>query len=138
MALAGRKDFKQAIGHYQDGRGNQSRLRGGPQQPWPGLLDCGQLEEAIFHCKRALEIKPGFARDYNNLGKALAAHGQLDEAIANFRKAEEMQPDSAEVQNNLAVALAGRRQTEEAILHYQKALKLKPNRAETHNHLGLA
>jgi Flp pilus assembly protein TadD len=51
------------------------------------LVDCGQIDEAIAHYRRALEIRPDFAEAQYNLGIALAQHGQAAEAIAHFRTA---------------------------------------------------
>ena len=84
----------------------------------------GQVDEAIAHYRKALEIKPDYAEAHNNLGNALAGRGQVDEAIAHYRKALEIKPDYAEAHNNLGNALAGRGQVDEALEHYQKALGL--------------
>ena len=102
------------------------------------LADRGQVDEAIAHYRKALEIKPDYAEAHNNLGVALAGRGQVDEAIAHYRKALEIKPDYAEAHNNLGIALAGRGQVDEAIAHYRKALEIKPDYAEAHNNLGNA
>ena len=92
----------------------------------------GQVDEAIAHYRKALEIKPDYAEAHNNLGNALAGRGQVDEAIAHYRKALEIKPDYAEAHYNLGNALAGRGQVDEAIAHYRKALEIKPDDAEAH------
>ena len=84
----------------------------------------GQVDEAIAHYRKALEIKPDYAEAHYNLGIALAGRGQVDEAIAHYRKALEIKPDYAEAHINLGIVLAGRGQVDEAIDHYQKALAL--------------
>ena len=98
----------------------------------------GQLDEAIAHYRKALEIKPDYAEAHNNLGNALASRGQVDEAIAHYQKALEIKPDYAEAHNNLGMALASRGQVDEAIAQYRKALEIKPDLAEAHNNLGMA
>ena len=98
----------------------------------------GQVDEAIAHYRKALEIKPDYAEAHNNLGIALAGRGQVDEAIAHYRKALEIKPDDVEAHYNLGIALAGRGQVDEAIAHFRKALEIKPDFAEAHNNLGIA
>ena len=83
------------------------------------LAGRGQVDAAIAHYQKALEIKPDYAEAHNNLGNALAGRGQVDAAIAHYRKALEIKPDYAEAHNNLGIALEARGQTDEAIAHYQ-------------------
>jgi tetratricopeptide (TPR) repeat protein len=98
----------------------------------------GQVDEAITHFQKALEIKPDYAEAHNNLALALAGRGQVDEAIAHYHTALEVKPDETEAHNNLALVLAGRGQVDEAVAHYHKALEVKPDCAEVHNNLAMA
>jgi tetratricopeptide (TPR) repeat protein len=98
----------------------------------------GQIEEAIDHYRKALEIKPDDLEAHVNLGSALAGRGQLDEAIAHFRSALKIKLDDGDAHNSLGLALAGRGQVDEAIAHYRKALEIKPDDAGAHDNLGLA
>ena len=102
------------------------------------LAGRGQVDEAIAHYRKALEIKPDDVEAHTNLGNALAGSGQFEEAIAHYRKALEIKPDFAEIHANLGNALAGSGQFEEAIAHYRKALEIKPDFAEIHANLGNA
>jgi len=103
------------------------------------LAGRGQVDAAITHYQKALELKPNSSNAHNNLGLALAQRGQVDEAIANFQKAVEIKPDYANAHQNLGVALEGRGQSDAAIAHYQRALELKPDYPDiTHNNLGSA
>jgi len=103
------------------------------------LAGRGQVDAAITHYQKALELKPSSSNAHNNLGLALAQKGQADEAIANFQKAVEIKPDYANAHQNLGVALEGRGQSDVAIAHYQRALELKPDYPDiTHNNLGSA
>jgi len=43
-------------------------------------------EEAIAHCRKAIEIKPGSALANNTLGAALDGVGRSEEAIAAYKK----------------------------------------------------
>ena len=60
------------------------------------LAERGQVDAAIAHYQKALEIKPDYADAHNNLGAALAGRGQIDAAIAHYQKALEIKPDYAE------------------------------------------
>ena len=71
------------------------------------LAERGQIDEAIAHYRKALEIKPDFAEAHNNLASALTRRGRVDEAIAQYRKALEIKPDYAEAHYNLGDALHG-------------------------------
>ena len=61
---------------------------------YPG--ERGQVDAAIAHYQKALEIKPDYAEAHNNLGAIMARRGQIDAAIAHFQKALEIKPDYAE------------------------------------------
>ncbi len=69
------------------------------------LLSWGKIDEAIIHCRRAIELQPDFSEAIDNLGCALRANGQLDEAIACFRQAISLQPNSPAPHLHLAMAL---------------------------------
>ena len=50
------------------------------------LVTRGQVDEAIAHYRKALEIRPDYLEVHGNLGIALTRREQLDEAIAYYRK----------------------------------------------------
>jgi tetratricopeptide (TPR) repeat protein len=74
------------------------------------LAGRGQVDAAIAHFQKALEIKPGWARVHSNLGILLAGRGQVDAAIAHFQKALEIEPDYPGARNRLDRALQQRGQ----------------------------
>ena len=96
----------------------------------------GQIDAAIAHYQKSLEIKPEYFIARNNLGMVLAEIGQVDAAIAQYQKALEIKPDLVKVQYNLGNALARRGQADAAISHYQMALRIKPDYVEALNNLG--
>jgi tetratricopeptide (TPR) repeat protein len=102
------------------------------------LTHRGQVDEAIIHFRKALEIEPTYVEAHYNLGLALVGRGHVDEAMAHFRKALEIKPGLAEAHGNLGYALANRGQVDEAIAHYRKALEIKPDDVRAHNNLGIA
>ena len=102
------------------------------------LIQNGQVDEALAHFQKALEIYPNFLEAHSSLGVALLQKGQLDEAIAQFQKALEINPDYADAHYNLGNALLQEGQLDEAVAHFQKADEINPSHAEAHNNLGSA
>ena len=100
------------------------------------LFGTGQVDEAIAHFQKAIEIDSNDDMAHNNLGKVSLQTGRADEAIAHFQKAIEINPDSLEAHYNLGNALLQVGRVDEAIAHFQKAIEINPNNAEAHNNLG--
>jgi tetratricopeptide (TPR) repeat protein len=98
----------------------------------------GQLDEAIAHYQKALEINPNFAGIHYDLGLAFFQLGRMDEAIAQYKKEIEINPDYALAHNNLGLALVRKGEVDEAIAEYQKALAIEPDMAGTHDNLATA
>jgi tetratricopeptide (TPR) repeat protein len=96
------------------------------------LTGKGQLEAGIAEWKKVLELDPGNARAYNNLGAALLLQGNRAEGIAHFQKALEIDPNLGEAQNNLGIELFREEKVDEAIPHLQRALELNPAYAKTY------
>ncbi len=102
------------------------------------LADCGEVDQAIAHYHKALEIKPDYSEAHSNLGACLTSRGEIDQAIEHCRKAVEIKPEDAQIHNNLGVALAARGRVDEAVDHYRKALAIKSDYLDAHNNLGNA
>jgi protein O-mannosyl-transferase len=97
----------------------------------------GQVNEAIVHFRKAVEIDANQAEPQANLGNALLQKGELDEAITQYYKALAIKPHSAEVHYNLGNALLRKGQADEAIAEYERALVILPDYADVHNNLGI-
>ena len=102
------------------------------------FLEKGQLDEAIAHYQKALQLKPDYANAYYNLGNALLRKGQLDEAITQYQEALQLNPDNAQARVNFGTALSQEGKLDEAITQFQQAAQIEPNNEETHNNLGAA
>jgi Flp pilus assembly protein TadD len=102
------------------------------------LLLEGQVDEAISHFQRFLELSPDDASASNNLGYALLLKGRIDEAMGRFQEALRLSPGYAEAHNNLGKALLQSGRIDEAILECREALAINPNLAEIHTNLGQA
>lgn len=71
--------------------------------------------EAEF--KRALQLKPGYARAHELYGLYLAIRKRLDEALVEMKRAQQLDPLSVTVSNGLGRILHFQRRGEEAVLH---------------------
>jgi len=89
------------------------------------LLLQGRYEDAINHCRIALEIYPNYADAHNNWGIALKSQDRLEEAIIHFKHALQINTKHIEVRYNLANALAFQGRRDEAISQYYQLLQLK-------------
>ena len=59
------------------------------------LADHGKFDEAIIHYKKAIGLKPDYAKAFNNIAIAFKEKGKLDEAIRYYRTAIQFKPDFA-------------------------------------------
>jgi tetratricopeptide (TPR) repeat protein len=100
------------------------------------LLQKGDVDEAIVHFQKALQIKPDNAEAAYSLGNALIKMGSVDEAIGYYQKALQIRPDYVDADNKLGSALFTKGSVAEAIGCYQKALQIKPNNVEALNLLA--
>jgi tetratricopeptide (TPR) repeat protein len=102
------------------------------------LLQGGDVDGAIGHFERALELRPGYLNARLELGNALLGRGRIDEAIRHYRVALEVDPGSVHALTNLGHALALQGRVDEAIPYHERALALDPEFTVAHDHLGMA
>ncbi len=98
-----------------------------------------RASEAEQAYRRAIEIDPGFAYPWNNLGNLLADHlARYDEAEQAYRRAIEIDPEYAAPWNNLGILLAGHlARYDEAEQAYRRAIEIDPGFAWPWNNLGI-
>jgi tetratricopeptide (TPR) repeat protein len=101
------------------------------------LAERGSPRDAERQYRKALEIKPRYAKALCGLGVCLATRGDATGAERHFRAAVAADPNLVEARNNLAAALARRKKYPEAEEHLLAALRLRPGDAEAHYNLGL-
>ena len=70
-----------------------------------------QLDEAIAHLRRVVEIDPRNGDAYRNLALAYTLQGKIDQAIPEAQAAVRLQPQSAAARDQLQRLLAARRAT---------------------------
>jgi tetratricopeptide (TPR) repeat protein len=75
---------------------------------------------------KAIQLKPDFAKAYNNRGAALQDVGRLDESIQNYDKAIQLKPDFAEAHNNRHAPLLNPDDLMPAIKCMEKAVDIDP------------
>jgi len=99
------------------------------------LQASGQLPNARNHYQDALQLKPGFAPAWNNLGNVQEALGLISDAQHCFQQAIRFNPSYTEAYNNLARALKDSGDYAGAVKHYRQARSLQPNNAVVHSNL---
>jgi serine/threonine-protein kinase len=95
---------------------------------WPG---------AEAGLRRALALKPGYARAHEQLGLLLAILRRFPEAMTEFQRAQQLDPLSTSVSNGIGRVLHFERQYDKALAQFQRTLELDPQFPETHFNLGM-
>jgi TolB-like protein/Flp pilus assembly protein TadD len=88
--------------------------------------------------RRAIELRPNYARAHYLLGLCLRTRGLLDEALAELKLAHEMDPLALIIKVELGRVFYFARYYDQAIQHYQEALELEPSFCSAHYTLGQA
>ena len=81
------------------------------------------LQDAIRHFKKAIELDPNYASAYNGLGTAYGKAGEGDAAISCWEKAVELKPDFGFPLYNLGMTLLGKGQKDQALVHLKEYKK---------------
>ncbi|QTO18860.1 tetratricopeptide repeat protein [Burkholderia seminalis] len=100
------------------------------------LRECGRLDDAIAHYRRAVALRPEFPEAHNNLGNALRDARVPAEAMASCSRAIELRPGYAEAYNNLGNVLQDLGELDAAAASYGKAIAFHTAYAEAHSNLG--
>jgi len=94
----------------------------------------GRLRQAVEYYRRELELRPGYARGWNNLGVTLVELDQENEALICFKRALTEQPEMIEAARNAAriygrraLELAGKGDWGSAAAYLDKALEYQPD-----------
>jgi len=87
--------------------------------------------------RRALELKPGYARAHEWFALYLSLMGRFDEALAEMRRAHELDPLSPSVATGIGRILHFSRKFDEAVAQFRTTIALDPDYAEAHFGLGM-
>ena len=97
----------------------------------------GQLDIAVQSYKKALSIKPDYAKAHYNLGGALQELDKLHDSAKSYKNAIAIEPEYAQAHNNLAIVLRELDQLDEAEASCRKAIVLDPEYAEAYSCLSM-
>ena len=101
------------------------------------LFQKGRLDEAISAYRRALVIKPRYAKVHFSLGYAYVNKGMLDEAISEFKRAIAINSRNADAHYGLGFVYDKKGMSDEALFEYKQAININPRYAEVHYNLGV-
>jgi len=92
-------------------------------------LNKDQVDLAIEHFKRAVQLKPGYAPAYNNLGTAYLRENDWDRAIKIFEAVSKdlLYATPHYPLTNLGYAYYNKRDFGQAETYYRKALEIEPH-----------
>jgi len=102
------------------------------------LRQQGRFADARAAAERALEIEPGDAAAWFNLGAALGAMGDLAASEAAYQRALEANPRYPEAWSNLGGLLGAKGAIDAQIAAYRKAIDANPLLAPVWSNLGNA
>lgn len=95
------------------------------------LKQQGNIEEALKHWKKAIEISPLEYAAYINIGNYLYASGNISEAILNWHIANTIMPENPTVNINLAHAYDQKGNRIKATKYFEKYLKYQTRTSST-------
>jgi len=101
------------------------------------LLELRRYPEARTAFKRALQLKPKAARDWNNLGATEYVSGNYRAALEDYLRAVKLDKKAAVFRSNLGTAYFELKDYESATQHFEKAIKLDPNVFQTGGWAGI-
>jgi tetratricopeptide (TPR) repeat protein len=109
------------------------------EQQWGGApADVAGFEAARSAYERSVELDPGLAAAWTNLGSLLAEVGDIDGARDHYERALACDPDQPEAQCNLAELLLRAGEVDAAISAYRSVLRAAPEWFEAHYGLARA
>ncbi len=97
----------------------------------------GQLQKAMYHYHKAIEIRPSDAIPYYNLANTLKNRGDLYEAIRYYKKALDKQARFIEPHVNMGLIYAKLGKYDLAEEEFRQAIRIQPNDSSAHNNLGV-
>jgi tetratricopeptide (TPR) repeat protein len=94
------------------------------------------LEGAVSHYLKALELKPDETQIHYNLGSLFTLINETDKAIFHYSEALKINPSYPEAHNNIGLLYQQKEDMEKALYHLKESLKYRPNHSATHFNLG--
>ncbi len=100
-------------------------------------LNRRDVEGAIRHLEKAVEIAPHYTAAWNNLGTIAYQSGRYEDAEKYFRSALEHEPGAYSPVVNLGGTLLSLNRFEEALEYNEYAVKMRPDEALPNSQLGM-
>ncbi|RPA72702.1 TPR-like protein [Ascobolus immersus RN42] len=107
-----------------------------PPIPVPGVVPGSGVDLALHYYHFGLQLDPGHAHLYTNLGSLLKDLDQLPLAVKMYEKAVTCDPSFDIALANLANAVKDQGRVEEAVEYYRRAVRANPEFAEAVCGLG--
>ena len=98
----------------------------------------GNLQQAIGHYSKSIELNPQMPGPYNNRGVAYSQEGDIDRALQDYDKALALDPKHPLAYENRGEAYHSRGDLDRAIRDYDRALALNSNSASAYSNRGNA
>ena len=104
-----------------------------------GIVDAreGQLDFAVQHFKKSLEIDPNYSVAINNLGNAYRQAKNWSEAQRTFEQSLQIDAQDSEANYGLGMVYAQKNDPQGALLFLKRAIQARPDYAEALNNLGV-
>jgi Flp pilus assembly protein TadD len=96
----------------------------------------GRVEAAEQTFQKAIELRPQYWNNYNDLGALYIAQGRYEQAIPMFRRVTELAPDNRWGYTNLGLAYYNLGQLDQAATMWNRTLQLQPD-AQAYSNLGV-
>ncbi|MHC4911804.1 MAG: sulfatase-like hydrolase/transferase [Planctomycetota bacterium] len=96
----------------------------------------GDLDRAVSHLNRAIEVRPDVAKLQHYLGTVLTEQGKFDQGAEHFEKSLQLNPNEFLVHQDLAAVFYKQKKFDQAITHLTEALRLRPDSDKTVRRIG--
>ncbi|HDZ62475.1 MAG TPA: tetratricopeptide repeat protein [Nitrospirae bacterium] len=93
-------------------------------------FEAGRFKEAIDTYEKAIELNPGDADSYNDMGLSFHYMGKSEAAVEAMRKGVEVDPSFQRIRLSLGFVLAALGKMEESVAALQKAVDMNPDSRE--------
>ena len=100
-------------------------------------LDAGNLEAALAHFQRAIELDRNYGAAYFSRGLVRKRQREFDGAINDFTRSIQLKP-IAEAYLNRGATLKDKGDNDGAMIDYNKAIELRPDYADAFFNRGIA
>lgn len=125
QALA-EKNYTLACTCYRKALRNNDNLAPAHLNLATALIEMKDLNTALHHVQKALQIQPIYARAHYQHGRILEQKDKKQEALQAYHQAYKLDPTYFECVVALAHLLRDQNNFKEAALYYKKALEIKP------------